>query len=406
MPSLNQSRFIEEAIRSVLDQPVEGLQLMVADGGSTDGTLAILERLTVESKGRLTWFSERDSGTAQAVNKAMARSRGEIIGWLNSDDVYAPGAAVRAIEHFARNPRHRMVYGRGVQIDECGRSLGEYPTRPPTTPFEAFAEGCFICQPTVFFRRSMVEEIGGLDESLATAFDFDWWLRAFKRYGKFQIGYVDEVQAYSRLHGGSITSRLRRRVALEGMAVLARHLGEVPGAWLLTYVEELLSRYPFVEETWEPREHLRELREEARPYLNSAERQTLADRLSFDYRLRLATREACVAVHPDGWAGPRLSVRVRALDRKLKEIVLRCRHAWPDHRPLGIRVITPWGAIIQGVVDRPGSFELRISLPESDPPAQWCITVQSSAAFVPREVEPGSDDTRELAFKVEGLEVL
>jgi glycosyltransferase involved in cell wall biosynthesis len=405
MPSLNQAQYIEEAIRSVLDQPVEDLLLVVADGGSTDGTLAVLERLALEAKGRLAWHSEQDSGAAQAVNKALARCRGGILGWLNSDDAYAPGAAARALEFFQNNPRHRLVYGRGEHIDERGRSLGEYPTRPPATPLAEFAQGCFICQPTAFFRREMAEEIGGLDETLKTAFDFDWWLRAFKRYGQAQIGYLDAVQAYSRLHGACMTRRLRRQVALEGMAVLSRHLGEAPGEWLLTYVEELLADYPFVEGAFDLRAHLADLCQEARPYLSLAEQQRVADRLAFDSRLRLATREAMAAVYPDGWAGPALSVRVRAIDRPLSRVVLRCRHAWPVFRPLRIKISAPWGGTLQGAVDRPGPFDLTVPLPGIAPLAQWCITIQADAAFVPRDQEPGSDDARALAYRVEGLEV-
>jgi hypothetical protein len=110
----------------------------------------------------------------------------------------------------------------------------------PSTPISQFAEGCFICQPTVFARRTLWQLLGPLDEQLKAAFDFDYWLRAFAAFPG-RIGFVDAVQAHSRLHAGCITVRMRRTVALEGMQVLARHFGGAPKEWLLTYANELLA---------------------------------------------------------------------------------------------------------------------------------------------------------------------
>src|SRR5699024_9038843 len=142
-----------------------------------------------------------------------------------------------ALAHLQAHPEHVMVYGQGQHIDVDGKPLDIYPTQPPDVGMATFADGCFICQPTVFFRRQLFEALGGLDTSLKTAFDFELWLRVFKRYPQ-RIGFLDRLQAYSRLHDACITRRLRRRVLLEGIAAVHRYLDEVPAHWAVTIVEE------------------------------------------------------------------------------------------------------------------------------------------------------------------------
>lgn len=239
MPSLNQVGFIGAAIDSVLGQSYPHLELIVADGGSTDGTLELLAARQ-SADARLRWHSGRDTGPAQAINSALTLVRGTVAGWLNSDDLYAPSAIQRAVTALQANPKWLMVYGHGVHVDCLGAPLHGYPTFLPATPMAQFAEGCFICQPTVFSRRTLWRLLGPLDENLKAAFDFEYWLRAFSTFPE-RIGFVDAVQAHSRLHAGCITMRMRRTVALEGMQVLARHLGSAPKEWLLTYVNELLA---------------------------------------------------------------------------------------------------------------------------------------------------------------------
>lgn len=240
MPSMNQPKFIDEAITSVLSQDYPNIELIVADGGSRQDTLDILARRQQQDR-RLRYFSRPDRGPAHALNDAINAVRGTVIGWLNSDDLYAPGAIGRAIAVLSEQPRLLMVYGQGQHVNEYGAPIGTYPTLSPSTPVSKFREGCFICQPTVFFYRSARILLGALDEKLKAAFDFEYWLRAFCAFPD-RIGFVDAVQAMSRLHDGCITMRLRRTVALEGMEVLARHLGSAPKEWLLTYADELLVR--------------------------------------------------------------------------------------------------------------------------------------------------------------------
>lgn len=277
MPSLNQASFIGASIDSVLSQSYRRIELIVADGGSNDGTIAVLKQKAAEDS-RLRWFSEPDNGPANALNKAVSRARGTMMGWLNSDDIYTEGAVFRAVTALEANPSWLMAYGHGQHIDAESRPLNNYPTLPPSWPISQFTQGCFICQPTVFSRWSMWVMLGKLDESLKTAFDFEYWLRAFLAFPD-RIGFVDSVQAHSRLHEACLTMRLRRTVALEGMEVLARHLGSAPKEWLLTYVIELLAQPASRQDIGNLRQHVMDTLAVVRPLLKQEDLRELEFRL-------------------------------------------------------------------------------------------------------------------------------
>ena len=269
MPSFNQAGFVAAAVQSVLSQDYGHLELIVVDGASSDGTQAWLaQQHAVDA--RLRWVSEPDTGPAAALNKALQMARGTLVGWLNSDDLYTPGAVQRAVQALSCNPAWVMVYGHGLHIDASGQPLTPYPSVAPPPHMAQFANGCFICQPTVFFKRTMHVLLGPLDESLKTAFDFDYWLRAFSAFPG-RIGFVDAVQAQSRLHANCITLRMRRTVILEGMALLARHLGHAPKEWQLTYVLELLALPPEERNVPNLATHLTETLTQVRPWLQAGD---------------------------------------------------------------------------------------------------------------------------------------
>ena len=239
MPSFNQSKFIDRSIESVLGQDYPAIELIVADGGSTDGTV---DQLAAWAKrdARLRYFSEPDAGPADAINKALRRVKGTIIGWLNSDDVYTPGAVGRAVNSFNTHGDWACIYGHGEHIDENGTRLDSYPTIAPPVAAIQLLQGCFICQPTVFFKRSMYVLLGPLDTRLRAVFDFEYWLRMFTRMPE-RVGFVDALQAQSRLHPECITRRMQRTVALEAIEVLRRHLGQAPVHWLTAYADASLA---------------------------------------------------------------------------------------------------------------------------------------------------------------------
>lgn len=241
MPSMNQGQFIQESIQSVLDQDYDNLELIVQDGGSTDDTVKKLEALG-ETDQRIRWVSEQDSGPADALNRAFSKTRGEIIGWLNSDDLYAENAIATAVLAFSNTSDLLLVYGQGEYVSRVGDFIRTYPTRPPDAGLKGFESGCFINQPTVFFSSSVLTLLGGLDESLKTAFDYDYWIRAFKVFSE-RIGFVDSVLARSRLHEDCITMNMRAAVALEGLALGKKHLGAASVHWAASYLEELRREF-------------------------------------------------------------------------------------------------------------------------------------------------------------------
>lgn len=403
MPSFNQAAFIEAAINSVLGQRCPDLELVVMDGGSTDGTLQILERLALQASGRMRWFSEADKGAADAINKAFGMARGAVIGWLNSDDLYAPDAVERALAYFDRYPGMMMVYGIGRHIDACGQDRGEYPTRRPPVELADFREGCFICQPTVFMRRGVLQEAGMLDESLATAFDFELWLRVFQRYAD-RIGFVDAVQAYSRLHGACITMRMRRLVALEGMKVTAAALGSASPNWFYTYLDEFFVDFPHVSEPSDARKYLDEAIDEARGYLARDDLDAFDARLRTDARLALVRSDAYVTVYPDGWAPPSCFLRVRMQQTRWHRVRLKCRYASPVPRELEVTVMGVDGTVAVAKAAATGTFWLSVELPQRDSiRAYWSCEIRSNGAFVPADVDSNSNDTRQLAFILDDI---
>lgn len=237
MPTLNQSKFIADALYSIVSQSYVNLEVIIADGGSTDNTVDILEKYSAEDK-RIRWFSELDTGPAQALNRAIRMAHGTVIGWLNSDDLYVPAAIERAINKFTEKPRLLMVYGGCHNVDESGKYISDYPTLPPSTRIEKFIDGCFISQPTVFLKRTLFHLVGYMDESLKTAFDFDYWLRIFKTF-QDRIDLIPFVQAFARTHSGTITLNQQEAVVLEGMRLLHKHLNCSPINWALTYLDKI-----------------------------------------------------------------------------------------------------------------------------------------------------------------------
>jgi hypothetical protein len=404
MPSLNQAQFLETAVRSVLAQDYEQLDLVVADGMSTDGSQELLVRLQREFGSKLRWVSQQDDGPAQAVNAALALAQGEIIGWLNSDDMYAQGAVTRATDQFASHPEQQLVYGLAQHMDAAGHSLGAYPTRPASAGLAGFAEGSFICQPTVFMRREALAQVGVLDESLKTAFDMELWLRFFKLFAPQQIGLVRHLQAFSRLHPACLTQRERRQVALEGMKVLARHLGTAPAHWFWTHVDELCASYPLGPDSSPLLKQLERFINEVKGYLEPQTLEALATQLRADARLSLAKPGLFATVQPDGWVSKRVDVKYHWQDQPASAVVMRCAPAWPVPCKLRLRVRLPGGQVQTLVIEGSDEFVLSFEVPPMGRSGCTVWTVETSQSFVPARHEAGSSDKRSLSFKVLTLE--
>lgn len=222
IPSFNQGRFIARTIDSVLCQD-HVAEVLVLDGGSSDETHEILAGYA----DRIQWWSATDKGQADAVNQGLARSRGEYIAWINSDDTYAPDAFAHVAALFADNADIGVIYGEGVHIDENDKVIEPYPT----ADFDqaALRDRCFLCQPATFFRRSLVTSHGGLRDNLRYCLDYEFWLRlaaagvAFRRTG--------HLLAQSRMYAANKTMSQRVHAYFETADMLIRGFGYRDGHW-------------------------------------------------------------------------------------------------------------------------------------------------------------------------------
>lgn len=227
-PALNATAFIEETIKSVLSQSYREIEYIIMDGGSTDGTVEILRAYADDPRFRYT--TQRDAGTADAVNRGFRLSRGEVFAFLNADDMYTEGAVEAAIRSFESDPTTDVVYGDAAWVKADGHELGRYPTRA----FDAqrLKEECFICQPASFIRRAVFEEAGLLNTELHFAFDYDLWIRLSA--GR-KLVKVDGILAKSRMHPANKTLGQRRKAFAETIRMLKSHYGYVSHTWVYTY---------------------------------------------------------------------------------------------------------------------------------------------------------------------------
>jgi glycosyltransferase involved in cell wall biosynthesis len=191
-PSFNQSRFLEQTIRSVLEQGYLSLEYFVIDGSSTDSSVEIIKRYESKLAG---WVSEKDKGQADAINKGFRQAHGEIVAWLNSDDYFLPGAIARAVQVFEQNPQASLVYGNVISVDENSRAFNlQTFNLLNLVDLMSFR---IISQPAVFMRRSVLEQAGWLDPSYHMLLDHHLWLRMARIA---PLVYIPETLAAARYH--------------------------------------------------------------------------------------------------------------------------------------------------------------------------------------------------------------
>ncbi len=236
-PSYNQANFIERTIQSVLSQDIPHLEYVIMDGGSKDHTIDILKKYD----SLLEWRSEKDNGQAHAVNKGLQQTSGDIIGWLNSDDVYCRDAIQRVCEFFESNPDIDVIYGNAYHIDTDDNIIETYYTEE--WDINRLKEICYLCQPAVFFRRKVIQQFGMLNDKLQYCMDYEFWLRLAKNGVRF--AYVKDFLAGSRLHADTKTLGSRIKVHAEINDMLKTTYHTVPDRWLSNYAHAFVeSTYP------------------------------------------------------------------------------------------------------------------------------------------------------------------
>lgn len=216
-PTLNQGQLIEGTLRSVKTQTYSNLEHIVVDGGSSDGTLELLRRY--EPTYPLRWISEPDRGMYDAVNKGLALSRGEILAYLNSDDLYFPWTVATVVDFFRRNPGTDFVFGDALSVDDETNSQRFYWT--PPFDLEYLRQVGFLAQPTVFWRRRAYQCEGDFDTTLRHVADCDYWMRAGRHH---RFSKIEEFLAVERDHALAQRYRTSQSVWDELTRVRARYV--------------------------------------------------------------------------------------------------------------------------------------------------------------------------------------
>lgn len=217
-PSYNQGQFIEQTIRSVLHQGYPNLEYIIIDGGSIDESVEIIRKY---ERWLAHWVSEPDDGQAAAINKGMTKSTGQILGWLNSDDFLLPGALRKVAEMSQQDPDAVAWIGGCYRVRPDGQILSRVlPRRLDRHSLADWSRKGFFYQPSCFFSARAWDSLGGLDEGLDIAFDFDLWL-GLAAVGEFAS--TSEMLSAATIHREAKTQARRAEMEIEAVMVQFRH---------------------------------------------------------------------------------------------------------------------------------------------------------------------------------------
>ncbi len=347
-PSYNQAAFLEETIRSVLAQDYPHIEYIVVDGGSTDGSVEIIKRY---EGGIARWVSEPDEGQSHAVNKGFRMASGEIVAWLNSDDLYFPDAVSTAVRRFEEHPDLGLLYGDSVFVDRDGAFVRYFTEAEPYNEFRLRNCSDYIMQPTAFFRRDRLLEIGMLDESLHFTMDWDLWCR-FATSG-CRVHYERTLIAAARVYPEAKTS-----------AGGGARLAEIKGT---------LKRH---RTSWWPHALYGYYATEVRQLLERKD-------LSFFRRLCLTVRLFCL------YLGAARNVifaeccanNLYGLRRSTRGIRKEARLTWPIYRDAGeIEITFRSKAPVRGTAELAGAAPVGFTLPGSSNPGSVRLVIPQEPA--------------------------
>lgn len=198
-PSYNQKKFIAKTIDSVLDQNYPDLEYIIMDGGSRDGTVEVLKKYGK----RIKWISKKDRGQSDAINKGFKTAQGDVLCFINSDDYFLPDAFIRVAEYFQKHRGMRWVTGKCLTVDESNNEVRKLITIYKNFFVKYLRYGKllhivnFISQPSTFWKREILDEVGFFDEKLNYSMDYDYWLRIIQKY---KLGFIDANLSCYRVH--------------------------------------------------------------------------------------------------------------------------------------------------------------------------------------------------------------
>lgn len=232
-PVLDGVKYLEECVRSVLNQTYPNIEHVFIDGGSSDGTLEMLTSYRSKYPDRIKFISEPDKSAGEAWNKGLKIARGEILGWLGADDVYEPDAIMTVVEFFRTNPDAYFVFGGCNYINEKGKVIGKARTKDFNLK-EAINNVCRIPCPSAFYRRGVIEKVGLLD-TREKGVELDYWIRVGK---VFHIYRIEKQLSNFRMHkegfGGS--KEAIKTYVREGFIINRRYGGSIFSARVARYL--------------------------------------------------------------------------------------------------------------------------------------------------------------------------
>lgn len=230
-PSYNQGRFLEDTLRSVIGQELgySTLQYIIQDSCSTDITSEVLARY--QGVENMHAHIEPDAGQADALNRGFKCSDGDILGWVNSDDVLLPCAVQTVIEAFKDNPDVDVVYGGAFFIDESGIIQSKYPTSIFSE--KLLLSTCILSQPSVFFRRSIYDKVGGIRDDLHYCLDYNLWLKFYRADANFL--HIKNPLSATRIYSATKSATGGEEFVEEIRSMLLDEVGYIPSCWELYY---------------------------------------------------------------------------------------------------------------------------------------------------------------------------
>ena len=216
IPSLNKARFIEETLASIFSQDYSNLEVIIQDGGSTDGTLEIIKKYASKFPKIIFWESNKDKGQTEAINKGLEKATGEIFTYLNADDVYRKGALLKVGTYFARHPRALWVAGRGETVDKKGRIIFSLVTNYKNfllsqNRYELLLMVNYLMQPSVFISKKAFHKYGPLIGTEIGVMEYDLWLKI----GEDEMPEImDSTLSSFRIYQGSISTKNFKKMLL------------------------------------------------------------------------------------------------------------------------------------------------------------------------------------------------